>query len=77
MLSYYRSDQAQATTRHCAEKAGMGNMQIITEPEAAGIYALKNMRLGLKEDDTFVLCDAGGGYVLQPFYKISHTLGFY
>jgi hypothetical protein len=40
---------------------GRTNIQIITEPEAAGIYALKNMKLGLKEGETFVLCDAGGG----------------
>jgi len=43
----------------------MGNkfdIQIITEPEAAGIYALKTMKtLPLKVNDTFVMCDAGGG----------------
>jgi len=58
------SERAQAATRQCAQNAGMGNknnIQIITEPEAAGIYALKNMVLGLKVEDTFVLCDAGGG----------------
>jgi molecular chaperone DnaK (HSP70) len=50
------------TTRSCAEKAGMGkDVQIITEPEAAGIYALKNIAQPLKKDDTFVMCDAGGG----------------
>jgi hypothetical protein len=58
------SDKAQARTRYCAENAGMATrnrIQIITEPEAAGIYALKNMNLALKVGDTFVLCDAGGG----------------
>lgn len=59
------SDKAQYDTRVCAERAGMGgrgDIQIISEPEAAGIYALNTMRnLGLHENDTFVLCDAGGG----------------
>lgn len=59
-------ERAQNTTRTCAARAGMGGhterVRIITEPEAAGIYALKNMAgLNLKEGDTFVVCDAGGG----------------
>ncbi|CZR55613.1 uncharacterized protein PAC_05501 [Phialocephala subalpina] len=68
------SEKAQATTRKCAEGAGMGNknnIQIITEPEAAGIYALKNMKLSLKVDDTFVLCDAGGGTVDLISYTVA------
>ncbi|KAK0100291.1 hypothetical protein ONS96_007572 [Cadophora gregata f. sp. sojae] len=68
------SDKAQAGTRQCAQDAGMGhknNIQIITEPEAAGIYALKSMKLGLKEDDTFVLCDAGGGTVDLISYTVA------
>ncbi|CAG8971871.1 hypothetical protein HYALB_00001984 [Hymenoscyphus albidus] len=70
------SDQAQATTRRCAENAGMGSrndMQIITEPEAAGIYALKNMKLGLNVHDTFVLCDAGGGTVDLISYTVAEV----
>ncbi|KAG9243843.1 hypothetical protein BJ878DRAFT_388526, partial [Calycina marina] len=60
---------AHETTRSCAEPAGMqvtgarSRLQIITKPEAAGIYAARNMRLGLNLGDTFVLCDVGGGYV--------------
>lgn len=56
-------DKAQGRTQECAEQAGMGNhVQIITEPEAAGIYALSSMPVNLlKRNDTFVLCDAGGG----------------
>lgn len=39
------------------------HVQIITEPEAAGIYALTSMpaTIFLKKNDTFVLCGAGGG----------------
>jgi hypothetical protein len=62
----------QHKTRECAERAGMGKgsqLQIISEPEAAGIYALdKMLKIGIKEGDTFVICDAGGGYVYPlPF----------
>lgn len=60
------SDTAMAKTFSCAKKAGLGNgdiLKIISEPEAAGIYALDQMDpLGLHVDDTFVVCDAGGGY---------------
>ena len=61
------SDTAQAKTRTCAEKAGMGKgsaLHIISEPEAAAIYALDTMDPhGLQIGHTFVLCDAGGGTV--------------
>jgi len=41
-----------------------GRTQIVAEPEAAGIFALENMRnIDLAIGDTFVVCDAGGGYV--------------
>lgn len=60
------SESAKNLTRACAVAAGMGrnisDIRLIKEPEAAGIYALDNMRnLGLAVGDTFVLCDAGGG----------------
>ncbi|KAG4032860.1 hypothetical protein MFRU_006g03210 [Monilinia fructicola] len=66
-------DKAQGRTQECAEQAGMGNhVQIITEPEAAGIYALSSMPVNLlKRNDTFVLCDAGGGTVDLISYTIS------
>lgn len=57
------SDKAQAAMQTCAKEAGMGSeVQIITEPEAAGIYALAHTpTVDLKINDTFILCDAGGG----------------
>ncbi|KAJ8063117.1 hypothetical protein OCU04_008359 [Sclerotinia nivalis] len=66
-------DKAQGRTQECAKQAGMGNhVQIITEPEAAGIYALSNMpTIILDKNDTFVLCDAGGGTVDLVSYTIS------
>ena len=61
------SDRAKDITRLCAVEAGMGRtrgeIHLIREPEAAGIYALDTRRgdLDLQVGDTFVLCDAGGG----------------
>lgn len=55
----------QNKTRICAERAGLGSgsrLRLVSEPEAAAIYALERMpRLGLTVGDTFVICDAGGG----------------
>lgn len=55
----------QDRTRNCAERAGMGKgsaLQIISEPEAAAIYALGNMsEIDLEPQDAFIICDAGGG----------------
>jgi hypothetical protein len=52
-------------TRMCAIDAKLGSattIRIIKEPEAAGLYALHTMRdSNLRERDTFVICDAGGG----------------
>lgn len=59
-------EPAHNITEVCAKEAGMAPnrpVQIIAEPEAAGIYALDVMcrELELKPGDTFVICDAGGG----------------
>lgn len=78
------SDSAQAKTRTCAAAAGMGkNLQIISEPEAAAIYALHAMDPhSIQVGDTFVLCDAGGGTVdlisytvteLKPILKVTEA----
>lgn len=69
------SDMAQAKTRSCAEAAGMGAgaaLHIISEPEAAALYALDAMDPhNLQVGDTFVLCDAGGGTVDLITYTVS------
>lgn len=59
-------EPAQNITRRCAAAAGMATdapLRIITEPEAAGIFALDDMTrywpVGV--GDSFVICDAGGG----------------
>ena len=49
-----------------------GALHIISEPEAAAIYALSALDPhGIKIGDTFVLCDAGGGTVDLITYKVS------
>lgn len=62
------SEAAQEATKACAAEAFLGDrhrideIRIVAEPEAAGVYALAKMpKIGLKEGDTFVICDAGGG----------------
>lgn len=69
------SESAQEKTRTCAEMAGMGQgskLQVVSEPEAAAIYALDAMNPHhLRIGDTFVLCDAGGGTVDLISYSIS------
>ena len=69
------TEAGQAKTRACAEQAGMGlgtALHVISEPEAAAMYALDamdphNIRVG----DTFLLCDAGGGTVDLISYTVS------
>ncbi|GME29742.1 hypothetical protein PV04_07213 [Neofusicoccum parvum] len=69
------SERAKDLTRKCASDAGMGNpksIKVITEPEAAAIYELMR-RVETQEfsiDDTFVLCDAGGGTVDLISYTV-------
>ena len=47
-------------------------LHIISEPEAAAMYALDAMDPhNIKVGDTFVLCDAGGGTVDLISYKVS------
>ena len=69
------SDMGQAKTKACAEAAGMGEgatLHIISEPEAAALYALDTVDPhNLKIGDTFILCDAGGGTVDLITYTVS------
>lgn len=47
---------------------------MVTEPEAAAIYATKYLQetkqVVLKQNDCFVLCDAGGGTVDVVSYQV-------
>lgn len=64
------TEKARDLTAKCAVNAGMGSedkLHIVSEPEAAAMYAISKFREinpgELDVGDTFVLCDAGGGYV--------------
>ncbi|KAL8707785.1 MAG: hypothetical protein Q9220_007237 [cf. Caloplaca sp. 1 TL-2023] len=68
------SEHAHAKMRSAAEKVGMGtgsDLLITSEPEAAALWALKELvPCVLGVGDTFVLCDAGGGTVDLITYEI-------
>jgi molecular chaperone DnaK (HSP70) len=70
-----RSDTAKNATLQAAEKAGMGKqheLMMISEPEAAAVYALKmTPPKGLNVGSNFVVCDAGGGTVDLIAYKVT------
>ncbi|KAK5175088.1 uncharacterized protein LTR77_000225 [Saxophila tyrrhenica] len=72
------SDAAKNATLQAAERAGMGNrheLKLISEPEAAAVYTLKTIQpSGLKEDDSYIVCDAGGGTVDLIGYKVTQVL---
>jgi molecular chaperone DnaK (HSP70) len=60
------TDMTKALTKACAIEAGLGSadgtIEMIREPEAAGLHALQSgIGLTLQAGETFVLCDAGGG----------------
>lgn len=66
----------QATERAAAMAGFCGNqrIQLITEPEAAALYTLKNLSPGtLKVGRKFVVCDAGGGTVDLISYEVSQV----
>jgi len=59
------SDAAKDATMRAAELAGLNehnNLSMITEPEAAALCALKTVAsVDTKENDIWIVCDAGGG----------------
>ncbi|KAG0165276.1 hypothetical protein DFQ28_008964 [Apophysomyces sp. BC1034] len=65
------SDKAKNAMRQAALKAGLiqtndpyDRLILISEPEAAALYCQKMCdQVNLKEDDRFLICDAGGGTV--------------
>lgn len=70
------SDAARQRMVDAATKAGFGthreDFRLVSEPEAAAAYTLKEIQPNnLNVDDTFVICDAGGGTVDLISYKIT------
>lgn len=69
------SELAKEKTLKACKNAGItseSDIMIVSEPEAAAIYALHGLDPhGLQTGDTFVLCDAGGGTVDLISYTIT------
>ncbi|KAJ4245770.1 hypothetical protein NW762_013894 [Fusarium torreyae] len=64
------SDAAKDATLKAAELAGLSPVQLIKEPEAAALWTAKKMDRRLSQNDSFVVCDAGGGTVDLISYKV-------
>jgi molecular chaperone DnaK (HSP70) len=66
------TDAAKSLTRQAATTAFEipdEDLAIVTEPEAAALFcATSCQELDLKDGDHFLVCDAGGGTVVCPFY---------
>ncbi|KAK6499972.1 hypothetical protein TWF481_010329 [Arthrobotrys musiformis] len=74
------SERAKDLTLHAVTRAefNASKISLVSEPEAAAIYTLKDMCEGPNRDDVklgdvFVLCDAGGGTVDLISYKITQV----
>ncbi|KAF4444525.1 hypothetical protein FALBO_17223 [Fusarium albosuccineum] len=57
-----------------AEIAGLSPIHLIKEPEAAALWTAKKMDRRLNQNDTFIVCDAGGGTVDLISYQVEAAL---
>lgn len=57
-----------------AELAGIKPVTVVKEPEAAALYSIKTLDFSIKDNDAFVVCDAGGGTVDLISYEVMATL---
>lgn len=66
------SDAAKQATIRAAQQAGLGQCShMISEPEAAAVYALSTMKgSGLQVGDVYIILDAGGGTVDLITYQV-------
>ncbi|ENH65841.1 Heat shock 70 kDa protein 12A [Fusarium oxysporum f. sp. cubense race 1] len=68
------SDAAKDATLKAAEMAGLSPVHLIKEPEAAALWTAKKMDRRLNKNDTFIVCDAGGGTVDLISYQVEAAL---
>ncbi|KAH8663252.1 hypothetical protein BGZ61DRAFT_431957 [Ilyonectria robusta] len=68
------SDAAKNATLQAAELAGLSPIHLIKEPEAAALWTAKKMDRRLERNDSFVVCDAGGGTVDLISYQVEAAL---
>ncbi|KAF5544502.1 Hsp70 chaperone protein [Fusarium phyllophilum] len=57
-----------------AEMAGLSPVHLIKEPEAAALWTAKKMDRRLNKNDSFIVCDAGGGTVDLISYQVEAAL---
>ncbi|KAI9271915.1 hypothetical protein BDA99DRAFT_433576 [Phascolomyces articulosus] len=78
------SDKAKQMMRQAAIHAGIvaasdppDRLTLISEPEAAALYCEETMsdQVNLKENDRFMVCDAGGGTVDLIVFQVNFTNG--
>ncbi|KAI9247704.1 hypothetical protein BDA99DRAFT_591836 [Phascolomyces articulosus] len=78
------SDKAKNSMRQAAIQAGLimpsdppDRLTLISEPEAAAIYCEEIMgdQVKLKDNDRFMVCDAGGGTVDLIVFQVNFTKG--
>ncbi|KAI9250132.1 hypothetical protein BDA99DRAFT_564104 [Phascolomyces articulosus] len=78
------SDKAKNSMRLAAIQAGLimpsdpsDRLTLISEPEAAAIYCEETMadQVKLKDNDRFMVCDAGGGTVDLIVFQVNFTKG--
>ncbi|KAI9277266.1 hypothetical protein BDA99DRAFT_430181 [Phascolomyces articulosus] len=76
------SDKAKHLMRQAAIQAGLitpsdppDRLTLISEPEAAAIYCEETMadQVSLKDNDRFMVCDAGGGTVDLIVFQVNYT----
>ncbi|KAF2258188.1 hypothetical protein CC78DRAFT_556655 [Lojkania enalia] len=66
------SDKTRDATRRAARNAGITPVKMISEPEAAALFTLNQLKnLGLEDGDALTICDAGGGTVDLVSYEIN------
>ncbi|KAH6884874.1 hypothetical protein B0T10DRAFT_550765 [Thelonectria olida] len=68
------TDAAKDSTLKAARIAGLSPVQLIKEPEAAALWTAKKMDRRLHPNDSFVVCDAGGGTVDLISYQVEAAL---
>ncbi|KAJ3494688.1 hypothetical protein NLG97_g3918 [Lecanicillium saksenae] len=67
------SDAAKNVTLEAAKMAGIAPVTLIKEPEAAALYAIRQLDTDVNSSDVIVICDAGGGTVDLISYEVEAT----
>jgi hypothetical protein len=70
------SDMAKRSLTTAAEDAGLSDVEVVTEGQAAAIYCMRLCGdVELTDDDCFIICDAGGATVVRFYTRAKLMLG--